>query len=357
MKKIIQITGVLLVITLGFHSCSDSEPKKDPNKINLELVKIENEIYKDINKGNKYKAFELVGTLAHPSDDEWEQKEKTGVLLGDGNYTYSEWWSKRREELRQEVMEMDAAKTDVKENKNASKTLIASLSKSTADFDNSDNKTSDINMELIRLENEVYIQISKGDKDKALELVGYLVHPSTDEWKSKEKVEKLVGFDMSFEYYTYSEWWSKQREELRKEIMNMNIKSTKVNRIHEKAKTEITPSSATSKAPDNDTKLYLKDNILGMYVKQHINGGTMFFKFSKASANRLNVLYQDNMGGNIRIENYSMKSFDEKSGTLTLKSKKNEREIIKVYFKRDPESENGFMLLDNKGLIYNFVSN
>lgn len=95
---------------------------------------------------------------------------------------------------------------------------------------------------------------------------------------------------------------------------------------------------------------------LGLYVVNNSDGGTQFFKFSKNNNNNeLNIIYQDNLSVDLVIKTYQLRSFNEKSGEAILKNKKDLEKEIKVTFKKETKSENGYKLVDSKGIIYEFV--
>jgi hypothetical protein len=195
-------------------------------------------------------------------------------------------------------------------------------------------------------------QIETGDFDNARLNIKDLVHPS-GETSSYHK--------NWIEQYNYNEYWTLKRTELRtllseKEKNIMGEKLTK-NEVPLKTQNEAVNLKSTSKELQNKTASLLDSKYLGLYVLQSENNNTQFFKFTnKQTSGELNIIYQDNIGGNVRIENYTLKSFNEGSGEVILESKKNSNNITKVFFKRDPESSNGYKLVDSDGNSYPFVS-
>lgn len=122
MRKL-YIWGVVffLATIMGFYSCGEKE--KTPAEINVELQKLELEIYEKINKNQKDDALNLLKELIHPSDKEWKEKPKMSSwesFTSGGNkyYTYNEWWTERRNELRDLILDNKNSKTNNEVKKN-----------------------------------------------------------------------------------------------------------------------------------------------------------------------------------------------------------------------------------------------
>lgn len=207
-----------------------------------------------------------------------------------------------------------------------------------------------INVNLQKIENEVFIAINQGDKQKALKLMGELVHPSDLPWPGKEKTKMVLGIiEISDGNYTYSGWWEKRRNELRDMIMEMEDKG---------------PGSL-----ENDSITYgldgnpggnssdLNDQYLGLYICRNDDGTSQFYKFIKnPSTGQLNIIYQDNSNGDVIIKNYLLQSFNELTGESNLKSVNDSTVSIKLYFIKDAESSNGFILSDNQSHSFSLVN-
>jgi len=208
-----------------------------------------------------------------------------------------------------------------------------------------------INIKLQKIENDLYILINNGDQKKALELVGSLTHASTDDWEQREKIDTIFGVGMFGGYYSYNEWWNERREKLRTEIMNMN------NFDKHERKEEAAPKTPSTSNIHVNRNVKLDSRYHGLYVFQSESGNTHFFKFINDQANDgINILYQDNLSGEVKIENYKLKKFNDSSGEAVLQNKKDTKDTKKVFFRKDPESDNGFKLMDSKGVVYTFVS-
>ena len=77
----------------------------------------------------------------------------------------------------------------------------------------------EINTDLEKIENEIYVLISEGKKSEAIKLVGKLTHPSG--LISDHEIKNSGKFGFANEKYTYNEYWNKRKEELRLEINKM----------------------------------------------------------------------------------------------------------------------------------------
>ena len=232
---------------------------------------------------------------------------------------------------------------------------------SSVDSDSENSKTPDaINSKLVKIENDIYIAMSAGDTKKALVMVGQLNHPSDVKWSSKSNLFK-------WKFYTYNEWWNERRESLRKEILDMaalnkSKKSSQENKVNNQQTTSSDqPNTDSGALQGTEMKgtLSFSDRYYGLYTFQSANGDTQqLYKFSKNSSNNdVNIIYQDNIGGNAKIETYIVKSFREDTGELLLESKKDNKEIVAIFFKSDSKSANGFKLVDAQGNSYDFVPN
>ena len=97
-------------------SCGDSlknNPVNDflssdnPSEINVELQNLEIDIYQKISEGDKNGALTLLKKLNHPSTDKWEEKKKkTKWYDAEEYFTYNEWWTNKRDSLREVILLM-----------------------------------------------------------------------------------------------------------------------------------------------------------------------------------------------------------------------------------------------------------
>jgi hypothetical protein len=216
------------------------------------------------------------------------------------------------------------------------------------------------NVELQKLEIDIQRKISEGDKNGALDLLKELVHPSSEQWTEKQKQTGMNHFlNGGNQYYTYNEWWSQRREELQKQILSMETTYVKINIDTLSTSTDslstIIEDTSQYEEEEVTEPVQLPANYLGLYVIQFANGSTKFYKFFKDASGVPGVVYQDNVSGNVRVENYVLRSFNESTKEVGLESKKNSGSFVNVRFVTDQESVNGFKLLDSDGATYSLV--
>jgi hypothetical protein len=213
------------------------------------------------------------------------------------------------------------------------------------------------NVELQSLEIEIFSKIDEGDKAGALNLLKNLSHPSDKEWKEKQKLDAWDHFlEGGNKYYTYNEWWSERRESLRIEIGKINdSKNTSSNKKSNSSELEYSIDETVYDDKQINSKVEVPINYIGLYVFQYENGSTQFYKIFKDTDNVFSSIYQDNISGNVRIENYVVEAFDETTGKIKLKSKKDKKSIVELKFSVDSESSNGLKLVDVRGLVYSYV--
>jgi hypothetical protein len=193
----------------------------------------------------------------------------------------------------------------------------------------------DKHSELQMLENKIYKKILEGDKMGALDLLDSLIHPS------ENSAYKFTG-----EFVSFSEYWLEKRQILRDEIMGLSSSDISMD----------VDALSDMDTVQNDKYLYFSSDLMGLYVYQFDNGATKFYKFSVNDNKEINILYQDNVTGNVKVINYLLESFDENSKEVILKDKTDLKKESKVYFIKDFKSESGYKLIDSEGFNYQFVS-
>jgi hypothetical protein len=144
-----------------------------------------------------------------------------------------------------------------------------------------------------------------------------------------------------------------------KYVLDFSHKESKIKELE--VYTSSTPKTnsvqAATESENLETSIKLNKNYLGLYVFQSTDGNTRFYKFIENPADGIvTVLYQDNLSGTVKIENYSLKKFTETTGEAVLENSKNADGIIKVFFRKEPESSNGYKLMDSDGIQFTFVS-
>jgi hypothetical protein len=209
--------------------------------------------------------------------------------------------------------------------------------------------------ELQKLEIDIQRKIASGDKDAALDLLKDLVHPSSESYECTENIRK------KWNCYSYDEWWTERREYLQEQILGVSGSiQTNTNDVAYQDTTakgiESDSLSSTESMISGET-VNLPDNYTGLYVFQFSNGNTKFFKIFKNSQGETGVVYQDNVSGNVRVENYAIHAFNEDARELRLESKKSLGSYLDLRFGTDKDSDNGFNLKDSEGTIYSLVGN
>jgi len=145
-----------------------------------------------------------------------------------------------------------------------------------------------------------------------------------------------------------------------KYVQDFNHKESKIAEIQSyiKETSKASDKQGVNKEHGNSTTIVnINNKYLGLYIFQFSDGSTQFFKFINApETDAVNILYQDNLSGEVKIKNYQLKKFTETSGEATLENQTNASDKKKVFFRKDPNSDNGFKLIDSKGVVYTFVS-
>jgi len=182
----------------------------------------------------------------------------------------------------------------------------------------------EINVELQELELDIYEKIAKNQKDEALELLKRLIHPSDKDWKEKQKQTSWESFTSGGnQYYTYNEWWSERRNELRDLILGTGDRN---NNQNTKSSQESPP---TQKEPDNEkSKKLLLNEYVGTYSIHNNNGEIKFYKIINTTEGYSKILYQDNVGGNVNIKSFLLDSFEESTGKVIAVNEKNSLDKI-----------------------------
>lgn len=228
-----------------------------------------------------------------------------------------------------------------------------------------ENKKDDVknkNLELEKLEIEIYEKIEIGDKNGAFELLKDLAHSSTE--KSTNIKEESIFGD---KYYTYNEYWAEKRAELKKLISEMkhtpikkSMESNLENNLTEEENEtndneEI--SNNINETTTNEIKVDIPSELIGLYVLQYDDGSTKFYKIFKDSKGEYNVVYQDNVAGNVKVENFNITNYNDLKKEIKLNSKKNPNFSISLRFLLDKNNPNDYKVIDNIGDVYTEVNN
>lgn len=93
-------------------------------------------------------------------------------------------------------------------------------------------EANEFNLKLEKIEDQIKLAITDGNRDKALELVDQLVHPLHEMWQSKDKFDALNG------YPYYDEYWTKKREMYKEEILKKNVTTQSTESTQEQMQTQ-----------------------------------------------------------------------------------------------------------------------
>jgi hypothetical protein len=213
--------------------------------------------------------------------------------------------------------------------------LIAFASCNSSESNKSDDESKHTDLQVI--ENKVIQFISEGKSKDALDLLNDMVHPSS---KS--------SYDYTSRFVSFSQYWQEKREELREKILSGKY-SDEANMM------ESSENDSTLINEVFDINSFPPD-LIGLYVSSNDDGVTKLFKLVKSSDSDINIVFQDNAGGKVVVENYSIQSFEQERNILELINKKDASLLMSITFIRDKESENGFCILDGNGEKFSFVS-
>jgi len=102
---------IIILAALLISSCSGSQEKsaskEDPQKINLKLEIIEDQVRLAIQNGDQAKALELANQLVHPLHEKWEGKATKEIFgLSVDDYYYDDYWTEKRNKYKDQIMAM-----------------------------------------------------------------------------------------------------------------------------------------------------------------------------------------------------------------------------------------------------------
>jgi hypothetical protein len=242
-------------------------------------------------------------------------------------------------------------------------------------------KANQLVAELDKVETKIILGIeNKMPKEKLLDLIGQLEHPSSlyikgkkygiieDKWKDPE--DEFFGH--------FNEYYSQLRTAYKYIVMNdlsikerlleLANKTTKNNRnkkpsIENKQSQENDFGNQESSILGNSEQVgevskkstdQLK-RFVGLYVKQSEDGSIYMYKLSQRESG-FEMIYQDNVTGNVVIENFIVTTFVAKTNTINLKSLK-DGSLTKVKFKQKENVANSFNLIDEKNVVFEYMPN
>jgi hypothetical protein len=223
--------------------------------------------------------------------------------------------------------------------------LIFSLTILSACSEKNENPN-EINIQLQQLELEIYEKISKKQKDEALILLRGLIHPSDEKWKEKQKQSMLESIiNGGNQYYSYNEWWTTRRDELRDVILLEEP-------IPERK--SIDNSNIDFTTSDEKSPLIILDrDFVGVYSNQSSSGRLRFYKVLNISDSYTKVIYQDNEDGKVTIIMYIVESFQRSENEVIIYNEKNRNEKIKLKFIENIANKERKSIIDPLGQIFN----
>jgi hypothetical protein len=211
----------------------------------------------------------------------------------------------------------------------------------------------EINVELQGIELEIYEKIANNQKEEALQLLKTLNHPSDEKWEEKQKQSSFESFlNGGNTYYTYNEWWSEKRNELRELVLGSE-KGGDPTLILQKN------DDLSQVGMDTAGKItLLKTELVGTYINRNDNGEIKFYKILNVKDEFTKIIHQDNTGGIVNIKSYLIESFDQNyltdnfdpnSGIIIACNENNRSEKIRLKL---TVSSNIKELTDPSGQVY-----
>lgn len=99
--KAIVVVAIVATIGIGVFSHFKDISKQNDAKLSQKLEQIEDKVKLSIQSGDKEKALELANQLVHPSHENMETQK---FDAWSGYPKYDEYWSKKREEYKERIM-------------------------------------------------------------------------------------------------------------------------------------------------------------------------------------------------------------------------------------------------------------
>lgn len=101
--KAIVVVAIVIAIGIGVFSYFNGNSKQNDAKLSQQLEQIEDNVKLAIQSGDKEKALNLANQLVHPSHENMETQK---FDAWSGYPKYDEYWSKKREEYKEEIMKL-----------------------------------------------------------------------------------------------------------------------------------------------------------------------------------------------------------------------------------------------------------
>lgn len=236
--------------------------------------------------------------------------------------------------------------------------------------------------ELDKIETKIILGFENNlSKEDLLDLISQLEHPSSlyIEGKKYGIIEDKFRQPNESYFGHYNEYYTELRDAYRFIVMNNMTIQERITDLTKKdalknEKEQITISQPAEinneKAPIDPTELISNEkdiaedvksgaldqvkNFIGLYIKQNDDGSTFMYKLNKNNE-QFEVVYQDNVTGNVRIENYDVFDYESKSRKLKIRSRKDATKTV-ITFRPRLNSPNTFDLLDENNILYEFMN-
>jgi hypothetical protein len=234
-------------------------------------------------------------------------------------------------------------------------------------------------VELDKLESEIILGIeNKASKEDLLYLIDQLQHPSSLYIKGKKYgiIENKWQMPDDEFHGHFNEYYSELRTAYKYIVVNnLSVKDRlfeldKKNKKTNQKKNKISAQKQDKGTEGQDKSISgnseqlgesSKKNIdqlkrfVGLYVKQSGDGGVYMYKLSQRES-EFEMIYQDNVTGNVVIENFIVTSFITKTNTINLKSL-NDGRFLKLKFKNRINETHVHDMVDENNNLYEFMPN
>jgi len=214
--------------------------------------------------------------------------------------------------------------------------------------------------ELEKLEQKIKYLIAIQQYDSAFILLPNLTHNSMENMPPKNY------FDLDNE--TYSNYWSQRRNYIADLIaIKLDSINNKSNNIVTNSDTSfmidtdslsaninqniadpintVTIVNNTNIEINQENRIYIPDQFIGLYLKDDNNGNTSFYKIVKNDI-KYYVIYQENESGQITVNKFNIINYSDIDKKIDLVDEKNTNKITYIKVKQDNKSVNGYILLD-----------
>lgn len=124
--KVISLITIVCIIGIIIFSYFNDVSKQDDFKLSLQLEQIEDQVKLAIKSGDKDKALELANKLVHESNSKMESQK---FDTWNGYPKYDEYWTKKREFYKEQILEMSNSSKRVKSDVNYNSNFLKNIEK------------------------------------------------------------------------------------------------------------------------------------------------------------------------------------------------------------------------------------